>query len=212
MRWKKLHIKKLGVKILFVAGISLACFIIIINVITSFVRSQYAFNIVKADKLDTAPVIIILGASLKEDGTPSLMLQDRLDKGIELLNQNKAPIILISGDDGKNRMNEVFVMKQYLLNQGVNPEKIYTDGQGYRTYESCKRAHDKYDINEAILVSQKFHLKRALYLCNHLGVKSKGVAADTGEYDGYAYHVIRDWFASFKAWIDLNIWAPSPPV
>lgn len=176
------------------------------------VRLSYRHLIYKAADVPSEPVVIILGASLKPDGTPSDALTDRLQVGYDLYSEYKGKLILVTGDDGRFKSNEVAVMRAMLEQAGVPKTNILVDGQGYRTYESCAHAKNQFNITQAIIVTQNFHLPRALYLCNQLGVQSVGVSADLHSYRDIVWMTIRDWLASFKAWIDINIWTPKPPV
>lgn len=190
----------------FIAG---AVFIV---VIIFNVRLSYRHLISSTADVSKKSIIIILGAALKPNGQPSDALMDRLQTGLDLYRNQKGDRILVTGDDGKFHTNEVAAMKDFLLKNGVRDVDIWTDGQGYRTYESCKRAKQEFNITQAIIVTQNFHLPRALYLCNQLSVNSVGVSADLHTYRSIVWNVTRDWLASFKAWIDINIWAPQSPV
>ncbi len=185
---------------------------IIITVLVVNVRFAYRDRMLPAGKLERAQAIIVLGASVKPDGTPSDALQDRLDTGIDLYHKNLAPVLFLTGDDGRFHVNEIQSMQTYVLAHGVPQSAIMTDGQGYRTYESCSRAVSIFNIKQAILVTQNFHLPRALYLCNKLGMDATGTSADKHTYVRIVYFTVRDWLASFEAWIDVNIRKPSPPV
>lgn len=176
------------------------------------VRLSYRHLIYKAADVPPEPVVIILGASLKPDGTPSDALIDRLQVGYDLYSEYKGKLILITGDDGRFKSNEVAVMRAMLERAGIPEANILVDGQGYRTFESCARAKKDFNITQAIIVTQNFHLPRALYLCNQLGVQSVGVSADLHSYRNIVWMTVRDWLASFKAWIDVNVWTPKPPV
>jgi vancomycin permeability regulator SanA len=176
------------------------------------VRSQYAHSIYSQANVPDKPVIIVLGASLKPDKTPSDALVDRLRVGRALYESKKGAKILVTGDDGRFHSDEVDAMKDYLEKSGVTSTDIVVDGQGYRTYESCARAKTQFNIDQAIIVTQNFHLPRALYLCNQLGVESVGVSADLNQYRNIVWMTLRDWLASAKAWWDINIWTPKPPV
>lgn len=158
------------------------------------------------------PVAIILGASVIGEDTPSDALRDRLLVGLELYRRGTVEKLLVTGDDGGNRSNEVVVMKNFLLNQGVPEEAILVDPRGYRTYESCKRAISVFHVTRAIVITQRFHLARALYLCNQLGVESVGVTADLQLYRRIVFFWVRDLTASAKAWWDIHIAPPDPPV
>jgi vancomycin permeability regulator SanA len=137
---------------------------------------------------------------------------DRIKTGALLYNAKKASKILITGDDGQMRSNEVAAMKKAVLDLGVKEQDVVIDGQGYRTYESCKRAKEVYKIDDMIVVTQRFHLGRALYLCNTFGVDAIGVSSDLQSYQNIVRHWVRDLLASNKAWYDINIEAPRSPV
>ena len=201
---------KQSVKKIILSSFTLGTVFIISTIV--YVRVINLNKIYTVEQVPPAPVIMILGASLKSDGTPSDALEDRLIRGKELFVQQKAPKILVTGDDGENHSDEVSVMKQYLVDQGIPDAAIQTDEHGYRTYESCKRAKEEFGYDQAILVTQRFHLLRALYICNSLGVHSNGVTSDLRDYKSITQLTIRDWLASFKAWFDINIWRPKPPV
>lgn len=177
-----------------------------------YVRFAYRSSIFEAQKVPSKPVIMVLGASLKSDGQPSDALLDRLQVGMDLYREGKGSLILVTGDDGKMRSDEIKAMRKYVLDNGIPESALKSDGQGYRTYESCTRAKTEFGIDKAIVVTQEFHLPRALYLCNKLGVESIGVPADLRSYKEIARFTVRDWLASFKAWIDINLWTPKPPV
>jgi len=172
--------------------------------------SQIARN-ARTEDIQPHDTAIVLGASIKDDGTPSDALRDRLDTGIDLYKKGIARRIFLTGDDGEFRRDEIDVMKSYMLSQGVTGTAITIDGKGFRTYESCKHAKEQ-GIADAIVVTQRFHQARALYICNRLGVRSIGVNADRHSYKSIVSFWIRDLLASAKAWWDINVIAPDPPV
>jgi SanA protein len=150
------------------------------------------------------PYAIILGASILPDGTPSDALRDRLTVGEALYREGKVERLLVTGDDGGFHSDEVDSMKAYLIKEGIPEDAITVDGKGYRTYESCKRAHDEFKIDHAIVVTQRFHIGRALYLCNALGVESQGLTADLETYKKSTFFWARDLVASVLAFWDIN--------
>lgn len=164
------------------------------------------------DAASPAPVAIVLGASVKQNGDPSPALQDRIETGVHLYNAGRVEKILITGDDGLYHIDEIHSMRRTLENFGVPEKDILEDGHGYRTFESCQRAKDVFGVTRAIVVTQRFHLPRALYLCNRLGIVATGVAADLRRYDSIILFTVRDLAASLLAWVDINIRTPSPPV
>ena len=117
-----------------------------------------------------AECIMVLGASVNPDGTPSPMLQDRLDLGIALYHAGAAPKLLLSGDNGQVVYNEVAVMKSYAEEKGVKEEDIFLDHAGFSTYESVYRASYIFNVNRMIVVTQKYHLYRSLYGCRRMGI------------------------------------------
>ena len=161
----------------------------------------------------TAPAyyqcIIVLGASVHDDGTPSLMLRDRLDKAIELYEAGAAPKILVSGDDGQVEYNEVEVMKNYLLEAGVPAEDIFMDHAGFSTYETMYRARDVFGVSRAIVVTQRYHEYRALYIGNKLGLDVCGVYARDVRYAGQSYRDVREVLARCKDFVKC-IYQPKP--
>lgn len=199
-------------KIVQITGIAIIATAVFIVGVISYVRFSNLDKIYNSESVPTADAIIVLGASLKPNGDPSDALMDRLLVGAELFQLDKAPIIIVTGDDGQNRTNEVSAMRQKLIELGIPDNAIMVDNHGYRTYESCKRADQVFNIDNAILVTQKFHLVRALYICNNLDVNSVGVTSDLQSYQKINQFIIRDWLASFKAWIDINIWEPKSPI
>ncbi len=165
---------------------------------------------IKADP-EPSEAIMVLGASLMPDGTASLALRQRLRKGVELYQAEKAPILLLTGDDGALRTNEVMVMREEALKANVPEAQLRVDPHGYRTYESCKRAKAA-GYERLIVVTQRFHLARALFLCKTLGVDVQGVVASSNGVPRLWFHWGRDLLASIKAWNDLFIAPPNPPV
>lgn len=177
------------------------------------VQTSYADRIVRSSADVThRPIAIVLGASVKRDGTPSAALEDRILTAANLYKTGKVDSLLMSGDDGQFHIDEIKTMVRVAREAGVPDNAIQTDGHGYRTYESCKRAHDVYGVTEAIVVTQRFHLGRALYLCNRLGIDAVGVVADRRSYDLIVSFWLRDVLSSIKAFSDVNLLPPVPPV
>lgn len=162
--------------------------------------------------LEHTDIAMILGASVKPDNTPSDALRDRLLVGISLYKEGVVKRLLVTGDDGAYHANEIPIMKRFLIDNDIPDPDILVDGQGYRTYESCKRATEVLHLTKLIIVTQRFHIGRALYLCNSFGVDSVGVTSDLQTYQKNAWFWLRDIAASAEAWWDVNIWHPKPPV
>jgi vancomycin permeability regulator SanA len=198
-------LKFLAILILIAGGVAVA---MILDIQLRHLDKLYA----TVDSAKPAPVAIVLGASVKSDGEPSAALRDRLLVGISLYERGLVQDILITGDDGAFHIDEVKTMREFLLARGIPAERIREDRHGYRTYESCKRAHEIFGIEKAIVVTQRFHIGRALYLCNELGIDTNGVSSNLATYEKIVQFTIRDVGASLKAWWDINIHAPNPPV
>jgi SanA protein len=144
--------------------------------------------------LQTVPyhkVTIIFGAAIHTDGGPSDMLADRVAMGAALYHAGKTDILLLTGDNRFVNYNEPEVMRRYALQLGVPDSALVLDYAGRRTYDSCYRAHEIFQVEDAILVTQNYHLDRALLLCNQLGVEAVGVAADSLRPDGYSMVQLR---------------------
>ncbi|MCC7522287.1 YdcF family protein [Candidatus Uhrbacteria bacterium] len=165
-----------------------------------------------AVSIEEAPYAIVLGASVTESGNASDALMDRILTGVELYRAGKVDKILMTGDDGAFHIDEVRVMARIATELGVPATDLVVDGHGYRTYESCKRAKEVFQIDRAVIVTQRFHLARALYLCRSFGIEIQGLAADRQTYQKIIQFTTRDLLSSFKAWFDINIYSPKPPV
>ena len=144
--------------------------------------------------------IVILGAGIRR-GKPSPMLEDRLKTGISLYNNDISNKILITGDHMNDDYDEVTVMKNYLLEHGIPEEDIITDNYGISTYDSIYRVKNVYKSNKVVIVSQRYHLYRALFLSDNLDLESYGVEADLRYYYGQWYREIREILARNKDFI-----------
>lgn len=183
-----------------VAVIVLAAVIAIVSVSLA-VKARTADQIISAE--DSANVkdidyIVILGAGLRKDGTPSDMLADRLTVGASLLEKHPEAKLLLTGDNSGENYNEVAAMKKFVLDLGVREDQIAEDGKGYSTYESIYRAKNEYSAEKVIIVTQKYHLYRALYVSEQLGIESYGVSADIRTYRGQGYRDLREHMARMK--------------
>lgn len=136
--------------------------------------------------------ILVLGAGVREDGTPSLMLADRLNTGIEIYKNGMVSKLIMSGDHGTEDYDEVNVMKAYATERGVKSEDVFMDHAGFSTYESIYRARDIFEAKKIVIVTQSYHLYRALYIAEKLGVDAVGVSADTISYGGQTYRNFRE--------------------
>ena len=138
--------------------------------------------IYSAQEVPEADTVLVLGAFVYPDGTLSYMLQDRVNVGYELYQQGKAPKIIVSGDHGRKDYDEVNTMKDYIQSQGVPGEDIFMDHAGFSTYESLYRARDIFQVEKVIIVTQEYHLLRAVFIARELGLEAYGVASDRHDY------------------------------
>ncbi|HNT30480.1 MAG TPA: ElyC/SanA/YdcF family protein [bacterium] len=154
-------------------------------------------------------VAIIFGAGLT-NGRPSDVLTDRVKTGVELYEQGIVEKLLMSGDNRFVQYNEPAAMQKLAVELGVPVEDIVLDYAGRRTYDTCYRAQEIFGLEEAILITNEFHLPRALYTCNALGITSVGIASDKRSYIGESSWAAREFIASIVAWIDVSVTHPEP--
>ncbi len=148
--------------------------------------AEYAKSLIySSDSVTEYPVAIVFGAWVDPSGYPSAVLEDRVKMGAKLYQTGKVKKLLLTGDNHITTYNEPEAMRQYALSLGVPDAALVLDYAGFRTYDSCYRAHDIFKVDRAILVTQAFHLDRALLVCNSLGITSVGVAADAVRPEGY---------------------------
>jgi len=175
--------------------------------------SIYAmFKIYTVENVSPERVAIVFGAGLRRDGAPTAVLRDRVETAVQLYLEGKVEKLLMSGDNRFVNYNEPEAMRQYARNLGVPDEAIVLDYAGRRTYDTCYRARHIFEVDSAILVTQKFHLSRALFTCNALGLKAVGV--ETGNYyflkRSRLYWNIREQFATVTAFWDVYFKKPLP--
>lgn len=176
----------------------------------AFIQTIEARNMYHVEQyIPPAPVAIVFGAGLNAEGRPSDALVDRLITAADLYNNDTVEKILVTGDNITDEYyNEPAAMTTFLITWGIPEDAIAQDFVGARTYDSCIRAKEIWGIDQAILVTQEFHLPRALFTCNALGVESIGVIADQQPYIFTEYYKTREWFASYKALLDVYILKP----
>ena len=155
---------------------------------------------------------IVFGAGLTRDGRPTPILRDRVETAAELYFSGKVQKLLMSGDNRFHDYNEPEAMRQYALRLGVPDEAIVLDYAGRRTYDTCYRAKAIFGLDSALLVTQAFHLPRALFLCNALGLQARGVEAEVRRYWPLMSLIwnIREQFATLGAFVDVYVSKPLP--
>lgn len=159
-----------------------------------------------------APVALVLGAGLNRDGTPGIVLQDRVSTAAELYFSGKVDKILMSGDKAEIYYNEPAAMREFAISLGVAEEDIIVDNDGKRTYDSCYRAREVFKVDRLIVVTQAFHLPRALFLCHAFDINADGVPADDAHYNLrlYTFWWSREILATLNAYWDVFINPPQP--
>lgn len=175
----------------------LSALVINVSVVAKTQSSIFEFPISDEDngKYDC---ILILGAGVRSDGTPSPMLEDRLKAGKYAYDLGAAPLIVVSGDSHKDGYDEVLTMKKYLVENGVPEECIICDGYGLSTYDSIYRLAYVYGYKNTLIVSQSYHLNRAVYIADKLGLDACGLSADFRNYRSQLIYSSRECAARVK--------------
>ena len=161
---------------------------------------------IRAEKLDC---ILVLGALVRSDGTPSHMLRKRLEKSLELYKQKVAPKILVSGDNSSVHYNETHVMRKWLEKHEVPKEDIFEDHAGFSTYESMYRASAIFKAHSIVVVTQRYHLARSIYIGRELGLDVWGIASGGNNYSQQFKRDVREWIARTKDFVQVVI-KPKP--
>lgn len=204
-------LKKIG-KFLFKVVIILLVFFIVAPVNLVFVLNQYYNQYIFSDEssIPETRVAIVFGAGLSPDGNqPSGILEDRIMAAVELYKAGKVKKILMSGDNRFVDYNEPQVMINFAKANGVSSFDLQADFAGRRTYDTCYRAKYIFGVEKAILITQDFHLTRALYTCSSLGIDSIGYVADRNTYQNQTIFAFRDFAATILAYWELNVSPPS---
>lgn len=182
-------------------------------ILPRLVTSIYSLNrIYQKEDAPTERLAIVFGAGLRRDGTPTAVLRDRVETAADLFFSGKVEKLLMSGDNSVDTYNEPAAMRSYAISLGVPDEAIVLDFAGRRTYDTCYRAKVIFQVDEALLVTQKFHLPRALFLCNALGLNAYGVEANNNRYWNRSLLIwnIREQIATVTAFMDVYVSNPLP--
>ena len=172
---------------------------LIIQIFTSYYIYNYQGNIPSDYR-----VAVVFGAKVQEDRNPTKFLKDRLDAVIRLYKEDQIDVILLSGEKLNENFNEIDVMEKYLLDRGVKIEDTYLDGAGLDTYSTIYRTKNIYQFKKVILISQSYHLKRAIFLGKFFGLDCVGYSADSGPYKTENKQSFREILANIKALLDLG--------
>ena len=180
-----------------------------VNYCVKSISSKKIISPEKITEINNADCIIILGCGVKFNGQPSMMLADRLERGIDLYKQGVAPKIIMSGDHGQIEYDEVNTMKQFAIDKNIPSEDIFMDHAGFSTYESMYRAKEIFKAQSIVIVSQEYHLYRAIYIAEKLGIEAYGVNADYRLYGGEKYREAREILARVKDFFK-TVFKPEP--
>jgi len=193
-------------KKMMIAIIVILC-LMVIGMVGIMIINAYVKNLAKdkikenTNEIQDADAIVILGCQVKEDGSLSLMLKDRLDKGIELYKNGVAPKIIVSGDHTRENYDEVNAMKNYLIENQIPSTDIFMDHAGIATYDTMYRAKNIFGVDKCIVVTQEYHLYRSIYIGEKLGMETYGFAAKKVNYVGQTGRDIREILARNKDFV-----------
>ena len=203
----KISFKKLLVFIITIFFIFLTIPFTLNRIITYSYRDAIFSDL---EKVPETRIAIVFGAGLQNYSTePSVILQDRIMTAVDLYRKGIVKKIIMSGDNRFIDYNEPQVMVDFAKKQGISEFDVQADFAGRRTYDTCLRAKEIFGVNKAILISQSFHLPRALYICNSLGLEAIGVNADRNVYQYLTEFEFREFWATVLAFWEINIQGPS---
>ena len=196
------------ITVLISAAVLLLAVIFVPNFIVVGKVKNDIISLEEAESLADTDCAVILGAGVR-NGEPTPMLKDRLLTGIELYKSGAVKKLIVSGDHGSKDYDEVNIMKSFAVDNGVPDEDIFMDHAGFSTYETVYRAKEIFEADNIIIVSQKYHLYRALYIAEKLDVKAVGVSADRRTYSGQKMRDLREILARDKDFFNCII-KPEP--
>ncbi len=197
--WKKRI--RLSLFVLIGIGLLVGVFVAVLNVVMVLSASDQIITVEEAAAMEPFDCILVLGCGVKEDGTPSHMLEDRLKQGIALQKAGTSQKLLMSGDHHTAGYNEVQVMKDYAKGEGIASSDVFMDHAGLNTYDSLWRAKEIFCAKRILIVTQAYHLPRALAIAGALGLEAYGVSADLREYRGQFMRDAREILARTKDFV-----------
>ena len=169
-----------------------------INAYVKETTASFILSPEQAAKQEDVDCILVLGCKVKDNGVPSDMLNDRLRRGVELYHLGAASKLLMTGDHGREGYDEVDAMKQYAVDEGISSSDVFMDHAGFSTYESMYRAKEIFQTKKIIIVTQEYHLYRAIYIARALGLDAYGVSSDYRNYSGQTSREVREILARVK--------------
>jgi SanA protein len=194
-----------------IISIVILIILILILIINFYMIVRTKNRILTSEKLkdeDGIDCILVLGAGVKNN-KPTNMLEDRILQGIYIYNDKITSKIIMSGDHGRKEYDEVNIMKNYAKQRGVNSENIFMDHAGFSTYESLYRAKEIFETKKIVIVTQEYHLYRALYIAKALGIQAYGISSNLRIYTGQLIRELRELIARFKEFFKCII-KPNP--
>ena len=203
--------KKIWWAALILALLGLFCCAVVL-IVNGYVVHSTKSQIIEpaaAAAMEDVDCILVLGCRVYDDGTPSHMLEDRLRRSVELYHMGAAPKLLMSGDHGRQEYDEVGAMKRYAIAEGIDSGDVFMDHAGFSTYESLYRAKEIFGVKKVIIVTQGYHLHRALYIARTLGLEAYGVESNYRSYAGQFMRQIREILARNKD-VLTGIFRPEP--
>ncbi len=196
INWKKLLLAVIGgLLCLTVLGTSV---VLIINSAVCTSTKDYILSAEEAAQLRDVDCILVLGCGVRDDGTPSAMLHDRLKRSVEMYDAGVSDRLLMTGDHGREGYDEVDTMKGFAVEAGVPSECVFMDHAGFSTYESMYRAKAIFGAQKVLIVTQEYHLYRSVYIARQLGLEAYGVDADYRGYSGQTARDVREVLARVK--------------
>lgn len=178
-----------------------------VNGYVKSVGGRYMVSPAAAAGIEDVDCIIVLGCQVRDDGMPSPMLRDRLRRAAELYDLGAAPKLLMSGDHSREEYDEVGAMKRFAVEAGVPSADVFMDHAGFSTYETMYRAKEMFGAQKVLVVTQKYHLYRAVYIARQLGMEAYGVAAEGDNYAGQSMRDAREVLARCKDFA-VALWQP----
>ena len=195
---KKKKIVGKAVRVFLVLALAGCLVLFLVNLYIIRKEEKYIVSAEEARAFEDVDCIMVLGCGVRPDGSPSGMLNDRLVQGISLYKEDVSDRLLMSGDHGKVNYDEVNLMKQFAIDRGVPSENIFMDHAGFSTYESMYRARDIFQAERIVVVTQEYHMYRALYNAGQMGMDAYGVASDPRKYGGQKIRDAREMLARTK--------------
>jgi SanA protein len=180
--------------------------------VNSYTNNRLQNSITEIPIENPKRIAIVLGARVWDDGSLSHALLDRVTTAVELYRAGRVSKLLMSGGNNPStNYDEPTAMKNYAMSLGIPENDIVLDFGGLRTFDTCLRAKEIFDVKSAIIVTQEFHQARTIYICSNMGIDSIGIVANRRKYLGENNWAFREFFSVFSAWFEMNF-VPFEPI